>query len=276
MVVCGAFVFSEIVPLRTVKFGEHEEYCGKCHVPLIEHLTYRLAYAYTGLMKTVTLTDRQVSYLESESSLIHDACGTILPNREALMAISGENAYCHKCDEMSCDISFGISKNHSHFDKDLSLITMDTWYHATNVKDWEKKVRDSNQPVHLGTKTAAYDRILGMGNNPFYDEPETFYLHEIRFKPCVEVHSIVNDDDANSLQKNQDKVVHPYINSWEDAGNLSLVARPDCFEIVSTEKHEVENVKESYDSLYTVVDCRDNIAYRRSHFKTIEEWYEGD
>lgn len=121
---------------------------------------------------------------------------------------------------------------------DITQTRNTLWYHATEVSNWHQKVSESKNPfVHLGTQTAAMDRIADL--QEWNMQQNLAYLHEITLDPNALIADLVfadNDVDAMSAQdfkrKGWDGV--RYVNEWESVGSISLIMDSRKFLSVKT------------------------------------------
>jgi len=121
-----------------------------------------------------------------------------------------------------------------------------SWWHATTVKNWEKEIKiaakmDQRFVVHIGNRRTAEcvknffelsPDCIGCGEVPDGIETGDWNLYELRLKPDVFIpDEFISDDEANRLEE----LPHPerYVNIWEFVGDVSMVVRPEHFEIVS-------------------------------------------
>ena len=111
-----------------------------------------------------------------------------------------------------------------------------TWYHITTDPEWASTVSESaNLPVvHVGTKDAAEDRLTMISDDLHYDA--RVYMYEVKLKEGTQLLSEVQGDgndyqpkfasDRHITERNQ---AARYVNSWEDAGSISLTLEGNMF-----------------------------------------------
>lgn len=136
------------------------------------------------------------------------------------------------------DIAYEDAQN---FIADKEQVKEYSWYHVTTKKEWQQEASDAGVYVHLGTKQAALDR-LSVINKTKYGE-STYYMHEVKFNTKVAVaNNVLSDDNEwpNELDDKDipmdSKQIHRYINIWEEPGSVSLIANPNLFTVISSEK----------------------------------------
>ena len=132
-----------------------------------------------------------------------------------------------------------ISHDSKRFLEDKTVLTS-SWYHITTDPEWASNVSETqNLPViHVGTKNAAEDRLTMISDDLPYDAK--VYMYEVRLKPETEFIPEVQGDGNDYQAKlasdrhtsEQGKAVR-YVNSWEDAGSISLQIEGNMFDVVA-------------------------------------------
>lgn len=127
------------------------------------------------------------------------------------------------------------------------------WWHATLVDDWFNKVKDSNSDVHIGQKSAAFDRLKCLIDG----ETEDIECHE-EFTG-FHVWTVAFDEDASFVEGLQEDAISSwdethglsviYLNRWESPGSVSVHAPVSSLRAVS---HRMVTKSELYShpSLY--------------------------
>ncbi len=131
---------------------------------------------------------------------------------------------------------------------DSNEVLSSHWYHATNVRHWLQKLQETGEGnphstilAHVGTKNAALERTRDVvkWNSTLRDSE--YYLYELRFKLNAKVSPFVfNDADTDwpeTLGRTSGTPYSPnqanrYVNEFEAAGGMSLLANPNMFEVV--------------------------------------------
>ena len=126
------------------------------------------------------------------------------------------------------------------------------WYHATTRENWDKNIlvrnpREGDLYVHLGTKSAAIERI----HDSLDHKGGEFYLYEVTLMEDTNLAShILSDDNVWPTHTNSDEryadswepvdwkneiQVHDavrYLNRWETPGSVSMLARASKIQVV--------------------------------------------
>jgi hypothetical protein len=129
-----------------------------------------------------------------------------------------------------------------------------TWYHATTRENWDKNIlvrkpQEGDLFVHLGTKSAAVERI----HDSLDHKGGTFYLHEVKLVEdanlashilsdgnCWPTHTNSDERYADSWEpvdwKNEIQAYDAvrYLNRWETPGSVSMLARATKIQVVKS------------------------------------------
>lgn len=117
------------------------------------------------------------------------------------------------------------------------------WYHSTSIPDWDEKIKTSGVPVHLGNETTAHEVCA---NHHYDGGPKEYYLYKVMLNPFASISNVVCHDMANDWSENMDQFesradgdLVRYVNTYENAGTVSLIGNPKKFIIVGKTTHLV-------------------------------------
>jgi hypothetical protein len=128
------------------------------------------------------------------------------------------------------------------------------WFHATNIYNWLEEINytddeDENRPyVHLGSKEAA----LELAKWKYLEDPdgdnEMFYLWQVTLNvEALLADALLEDNNdwfyevADSTRKTLGGDVIRYLNKWESAGSISLLADPRYLTAVRVDDVDIDN-----------------------------------
>lgn len=129
-----------------------------------------------------------------------------------------------------------------------------TWFHATNIYNWLEEINfqddeDTQRPyVHLGSKEAALELAKWKYLEDNDDDDDTFYLWQVTLNvEAVLAGSVLEDNndwfyevnDATRKALGADAV--RYLNKWESAGSISLLADPRYLTAVRVDDVTIDN-----------------------------------
>lgn len=138
-------------------------------------------------------------------------------------------------------------------DKDISLMVLPssspllykdevkqrTWFHTTTVPDWLSIVTGIEAYVHLGSFEAAMERATDKDFNLKRKNAGQCFRWELALRPETMVADGVMQDDNQWLKyvtdcsrKHLGGDVQRYLNKYESAGSISLLADPRMVEVV--------------------------------------------
>jgi len=196
----------------------------------VMHNGYRYAIAEPGCSGTICMRCRyNLTIKESDAALYGDAPG------------------CPNCKTKDTGDIFlaGVVKEHASF-FDAQNVREATWFHATTSPDWHAGLLNEEEGtplVHLGSHETAMDRANDIDANNEEEKDAVWYLHEIKLRPEADIseHVLSDDneyapeyaDEAEGTQYSVDGVTR-YVNGYECAGHISLLANVKSFEVVST------------------------------------------
>lgn len=132
-----------------------------------------------------------------------------------------------------------------------------TWFHATNVYNWLEEVSfdygedddDMIRPyVHLGSKEASLELGKWKYLEENDDDDDMFYLWQV----TLNVEAILGDgvlednndwfyDVTESARKTLGADAIRYLNKWESAGSISLLADPRYLTAVKVDEVNISN-----------------------------------
>lgn len=162
--------------------------------------------------------------------------------------ICGVVRYCplSRCD--SCKSSeiaaYRVSAAGKELVDDKGKAKTATWFHATRVENWDKKIFKSGATVHIGDEATATELADDHFNNElsFFEDKEElreYTLYEITLKPEASISDVVCNDLVYNWTKDTDafaKLVGDdfvrYVNTYESSGAVSMIGNPNMFTIV--------------------------------------------
>lgn len=138
------------------------------------------------------------------------------------------------------------------------------WFHITRSDNWVDEVQEGDAMVHLGSHEAAMIRLRDILHEDSYidpdaddeEAPEEYYLYEVRLKPKVDIArgifrdqealwpetaQVVDEEYMNLVTERIEPFYPPfsksgvsrYLNEYEGAGTISLLAHADAYELVA-------------------------------------------
>lgn len=112
------------------------------------------------------------------------------------------------------------------------------WYHSTHVEGWAEKYTEFSDPIYLGTRVAAIRRFKDLASDPKVRRPSgKGWLYKMKLKPKVKIHrSVLSDDHVNPSSAEFDDRVVRYVNLFESVGSISLITRPEHFNIIDVKE----------------------------------------
>ena len=174
-------------------------------------------------------------------------CGAYL-TRDQTEILCYSSIKCKVCQARINNFTELAPTNISHDSKrflDDEEVRKATWYHITTDPEWASNVSENqNLPViHVGTENAAKDRLTMLSDDLSYDAK--VYMFEVKLMPETELLPEVQGD-GNDFQP---KFAHEryegdrhkalrYVNSWEDAGSISLLLEGNMFSV--TKRTEID------------------------------------
>lgn len=135
-----------------------------------------------------------------------------------------------------------------------------TWYHSTELEDWEDALEDDSFFVHLGTEQAAKDRRISEMSHQ-YNVATGYWMHEIKLNPQATMHEEVLHDENQTDEGFKKGEITAYINRYEDLGSISCAAQPTQFTVVNSRWVELKETHKE-PSWYNVPDPRTLNAQR--------------
>jgi hypothetical protein len=169
-------------------------------------------------------------------------CGAYL-TRSQTEELCYQATKCTVCQKRINNISELAAPSISHDSKkflDDDEVRKASWFHITTDPEWASNVSENAElpVVHVGTESAAQDRLTMIQDDIRYGDK--VYMYEIKLKPEIdifpEVHGDGNDfqpKTANDRDKEERGKVLRYVNSWEDAGSISLMIEGNMFSVAN-------------------------------------------
>lgn len=200
------------------------------------------AWAFTFSM-TETIAPK-VMGSDDESAFVCPICDRAMNDREAQRLRDWMDAPCGGCGHVfdMDNIALNVSPLSAPL-LDKNEVKQRTWFHATNVQDWLSAVTEAKAYVHLGSRDSALERESDIYHNQSEEwrkeNPTTSFLWEITIKPGAVVSDDVMPDEnkwfstvSDCTTKHLGGDVQRYLNRWESAGSISLLADPSQIESV--------------------------------------------
>lgn len=129
-----------------------------------------------------------------------------------------------------------------------------TWFHATNVYNWLEEVNfedddDMRRPyVHLGSKEAALELAKWKYLEDNDDDNDMFYLWQVTLNvDAVLADGVLEDNNdwfyevTGSTRGALGADAVRYLNKWESAGSISLLADPRYLSAVRVDDVNIDN-----------------------------------
>lgn len=130
------------------------------------------------------------------------------------------------------------------FTQRAATLNAQEWFHATTVDRWHARVSAANVWVHVGTKSAAYDRTMRVTAGGVLRQTEAHDFYTLIIKDDIRVYPFVVVDE-NDWSENLDASgydVFVYANDHEDEGSLSLLVAPRALEVVSVSRMDPDSI----------------------------------
>jgi len=179
--------------------------------------------------------------LDTHSPIACPKCETFFP--EGIEGSVWTNAYhcvCQNCGEVTHieDVICAVRESSAAFSRP-DAVKEASWFHFSTKERWHEGVLNSpdNPVVHLGTEEAALDRGRHIGRST-----KPMYIYEVRLNSDVVISNpMFLDEDSDQprtieeMGKKRDMTadgVNRYLNRYENAGSVSLMANPRAFEVV--------------------------------------------
>lgn len=127
---------------------------------------------------------------------------------------------------------------------DKAKVKAFTWYHATRVENWDKKIFKSGSTVHIGDEATAVALADDQFNNDFRfqhnkEDLRDYVLYELTLNPQASISDVVCNDlvynwtkDTEAFAKLVGEDFVRYVNTYEFPGAVSLIGNPNMFTIV--------------------------------------------
>ena len=198
-------------------------------------------------MVSIKNDDEYPVAIEGFSAMACPRCETFFSlDTEADAWQDNHNYTCENCGETNFiyDLIFSVREDSVKFLDDPE-VTATTWFHTSVHENWYEHIfsgfeGDEIPAVHLGTEQAALDRVVALEYFNYDSAP--MYLYEVKLKDGVDIAPVLSLDD-NSLPEYVTDLtgykdysatgVSRYLNAYESPGSISLLANPECFDVVS-------------------------------------------
>jgi hypothetical protein len=170
-----------------------------------------------------------------------------------LIHTSGIAAFeCSHCGAGALEGLTGVAiayDSQKFLDEETTLTS--TWFHSTVNPNWDTELQayqgEDTPMVHLGTMEAATVRMndLQLENSHSSETPLKFYIYEVKLLPTMSLSSALADDNNELAPETvadwrRDQFEEydlfgatRYVNMYEAAGSISLLANPHHFEVVN-------------------------------------------
>ena len=159
-------------------------------------------------------------------------CGAYL-TRSQTEELCYQATKCTVCQKRINNISElaapSISHDSARFLEDEE-IRKASWFHITTDPEWASNVSENAElpVVHVGTENAAQDRLTMIQDDLRYGDK--VYMYEVKVKPDIDIIPEVRGDGndfqaktAVAREAEERGKITRYVNSWEDAGSISLL-----------------------------------------------------
>lgn len=147
------------------------------------------------------------------------------------------------CPACGCEyiVGYQVTEQAQALIDDAELVKKQVWFHATKKKNWEPNLKEAGVTVHLGTEESALD-IIKMRHRKGYSRK--FFLYAVTIPEEATISSNTCPDLVTSWQKTSDALLEKtnsdfvrYINSYEGAGDMSLIGNPRKMSVVGMTTH---------------------------------------
>lgn len=174
-------------------------------------------------------------------------CGAYL-TRKQTEQLCWQSIQCNVCQERINNFSELNAPSISHESRAFlndDEVRKASWFHITTDPEWASSVsKNDNLPVvHVGTKNAAEDRLTMIQDDLSYDAK--VYMYEVKLNHGTELIPEVFGDGndfqpkfANERPLEEQQKAIRYVNSWEDAGSISLLIEGNMFSV--TKRTEID------------------------------------
>lgn len=106
------------------------------------------------------------------------------------------------------------------------------WYHATKNSNWHEDKDGFDNPVYIGTRSAANRRWSDLTSGS--TRPFKYWMYKVRLKDGVKIHPRVLMDDyvsSGTVQKAHSSAVR-FVNLFESPGSISIALPGEFIEII--------------------------------------------
>lgn len=172
------------------------------------------------------------------------------------------NRFLCQCGYVANDVAklnVSVLPSSERFMKDRNVRSA-SWYHMTMRSNWREGILDAGSDgdtvmVHLGTLESAMRRALDVTYGDYVaSDHDAWTLHEVKLNRRVEVAPKLGQDEVNGFPRTAREAksnevysavgVTRYLNLYEIAGSVSLLANARSFEVVSSRTVSIDEVFE--------------------------------
>lgn len=190
--------------------------------------------SYTNENTPVIIVNESPLYSEAKQDFmnVQCVCGTVRYSHGGL---------CKEC--LGSEIE-GVRVTGEAFELMMSDVAVKerVWFHATRVEDWDYRLKNSGKTVHMGTKESALALMRGR-DKYCLDNREPFFLYEL----VLDEDSLISPNTCPDLASDWQRLVSDltdltdsdfirYVNSYEDAGSVSLIGNPNKMTVINCHK----------------------------------------
>lgn len=151
---------------------------------------------------------------------------------------------CEKCFSMLL-AGFRITEETAVLMEDEQEVLTRSWFHATEVADWADFVMDSEKTVHLGTRETAVALLQGRYRQ--FPDSQPYFIYEVTLDSDSIISPVVCKDlvmswesDVDCLKGNTNSDFVRYVNSYENAGSISLIGNPAKMSVLNVEELTIQ------------------------------------
>lgn len=195
----------------------------------------RVRGKYTEGSSIIPIMDRVPEYdeIEGVSKSVECICGK---------ARYGVDYKC-RCGARTADINgYRVKEEDRELIENKKAVKNRFWYHSTTKEGWAELMKSEGVPVHLGNEQASFERAVD--NNASGSSSSEYYLYKVKLKAfssvadnvCPDLNNEWSDTVKDLKGNLGGKDFVRYVNSYEDAGSVSLYGNPSKFKVVEVSK----------------------------------------
>ena len=182
----------------------------------------------------------------SPATIIHKEPVECFENMGNVECVCGKVRYEQR-DACQCKkkeiAGFRIRKSEEKLLQSKVAVKTRFWYHSTSVPNWDETIKTAGVPVHLGNETTAHE----VSANHHYDGgPKEYFIYKVMLNPFASISDVVCQDLSNDWSETMDQFnsradgdLVRYVNTYENAGTVSLIGNPKKFIIIGKTSHSV-------------------------------------